>query len=62
MKWPGRTLHRWIGGGLLALISGCQLKAPTSPYTVLGGEAQELRAAFNADTEMVRVVLLVAPT
>ncbi len=62
MKWPIRPPHRLCGVLMLALIAACQLKGPASPYTVLGTEAQEFRAAFNADTGMVRVVLLVAPT
>ncbi len=62
MKWPIRGLRGLTCWGLLALIGGCQLKGPARSYAVLGAEAQELRDAFNADTGMVRVVLLVAPT
>jgi len=62
MKWLILASGRSIGGILIALMGGCQLSGPVRPHTVLGAEAQELRTAFNADTGMVRVVLLVAPT
>ncbi len=39
----------------LALIAGCQRAAPATPYAAL-------RAAFNADVDRVRVVMLVAPS
>ena len=44
-----------------ALIA-CQLAGSDRPHTALGSQAQELRAAFNADSGRVRVVMLAAPT
>ena len=46
----------------LATLLGCQPSGPDRPHTALGPQVEELRAAFNADTGKVRVVMLVAPT
>ena len=46
----------------LAALLGCQPRGPERPHISLGPRAEELRAAFNADSEKVRVVMLVAPT
>jgi hypothetical protein len=46
----------------LATLLGCQPGGPDRPHTALGPHAEELRAAFNADSGKVRVVMLVAPT
>jgi hypothetical protein len=47
---------------LATALVACQPAGPDRPHTVLGSQAQELRAAFNADSGMVRVVMLVSPT
>jgi hypothetical protein len=47
---------------LAAALLACQPSGPDRPHTALGPNAEELRAAFNADTGKVRVVMLVAPT
>jgi hypothetical protein len=47
---------------LMAALVACQPAGSDRPHTVLGSQAQELRAAFNADSGMVRVVMLAAPT
>ena len=44
----------------LALAS-CRIDGKKSPYTSLGADAAELRAAFNADAGRVRLVVLVSP-
>jgi mercuric ion transport protein len=48
----------------LALIAmaGCQPGGEDRPHVTLGNDAEALRAAFNADSGRVRVVMLVAPT
>lgn len=50
------------GIALATALVACQPAGPDRPHTVLGSEAQELRAAFNADSGMVRVVMLASPT
>jgi hypothetical protein len=47
---------------LMAALVACQPAGSDRPHTVLGSQAQELRAAFNADSGRVRVVMLAAPT
>jgi hypothetical protein len=47
---------------LAASLLGCQPSGPDRPHTALSASAEELRAAFNADSGKVRVVMLVAPT
>jgi hypothetical protein len=47
---------------LAASLLACQPSGPDRPHIALGPDAQELRAAFNAATGAVRVVMLVAPT
>lgn len=47
---------------LASALVACQPAGPDRPHTVLGSQAQELRAAFNADSGMVRVVMLASPT
>jgi hypothetical protein len=47
---------------LAGVLLGCQPPGTDRPHTALGSRAQELRAAFNADSGMVRVVMLVSPT
>jgi hypothetical protein len=47
---------------LAVSLLACQPSGPDRPHTALGPSADELRAAFNADTGHVRVVMLVAPT
>lgn len=47
---------------LMIAIVACQPAGSDRPHTVLGSQAQELRAAFNADSGRVRVVMSAAPT
>ena len=50
---------------LLAVVAAAALASCTSEeprHRELGRDAWALRAAFNADAGMVRVVVLVAPT
>lgn len=44
------------------LLLGCQPPGTDRPHTALGPNAEELRAAFNRDSGMVRVVMLASPT
>lgn len=46
----------------LVATMACQPPGEDRPHTALGPDAGELRTAFNADSGMVRVVMLVAPT
>jgi hypothetical protein len=43
-------------------LIACQPPGNDRPHTTLGSDAEQLRAAFNADSGMVRVVMLVSPT
>jgi len=56
-----RRVHR-SGIVLATALLACQPSGTDRPHTALGSQAQELRAAFNADSGMVRVVMLVSPT
>lgn len=47
---------------LTTALVACQPAGTDRPHTVLTSQAQELRAAFNADSGMVRVVMLASPT
>ena len=47
---------------LATALLACQPSGTDRPHTALGSQAQELRAVFNADSGMVRVVMLVSPT
>ena len=60
-----RTTHYWDGSGVTMRTFQSVLGIPEDAwdvYLVYGPGAAELRAAFNADTGHVRVVMLVAPT
>lgn len=50
------------GIAIAAALLACEPPGTNRPHTALGSQAQELRAAFNADSGMVRVVMLVSPT
>jgi len=50
------------GVALAGMLLGCQPPGADRPHTALGSSADELRAAFNRDSGMVRVVMLVSPT
>ncbi len=57
--------HRWLLVGFTALLGialGCQPFGTDRQHTTLGAAADQFRAAFNADTAKVRVVMLVSPT
>lgn len=56
--------HRVHRSGIVLVTAflACQPSGTDRPHTTLGPQAQELRAAFNADSGMVRVVMLVSPT
>lgn len=47
---------------LLISLMACQPRGPDRPHTALGKDLSLLRAAFNADSGNVRVVMLVSPT
>jgi hypothetical protein len=54
-----------LGLVLAALALGgaaCKIQGERRPYQPLGAGAAALRAAFNADTGKVRLIVLVAPT
>ena len=55
--------RRTVAGALLLIgMAACQPPGNDRPHTSLGDDAAALRAAFNADSGKVRVVMLVAPT
>ena len=47
---------------VVAIMIACQPKGSNRPHTALDSQAQQLRAAFNADSGKVRVVMLASPT
>ena len=51
-----------IGALLLAGLVACQPGGQDRPHTVLGADLNQLRAAFNADSGSVRVIMLASPT
>ncbi len=51
-----------FGVALATALAACQPPGSDRPHTLLGPQARELRAAFNADSGMVRVVMLASPT
>ena len=59
---PRLVLKRASFIAFLAAALGCQPPGENRPHISLDAEASELRAAFNADSGKVRVVMLVAPT
>lgn len=46
----------------VAAIVGCQPGGTDRPHTAFGASLSALRSAFNADSGMVRVVILASPT
>jgi hypothetical protein len=57
------TIRSVLGTALLlTAIAGCQPRGEDRPHVSLGSDAGALRAAFNANSGKVRVVMLVAPT
>jgi len=50
------------GIALASMLLACQPAGTDRPHTALGSKAEELRAAFNRDSGMVRVVMLASPT
>jgi hypothetical protein len=49
----------WVG---VTALAGCQPGGSDRPHVNLDANIEALRAAFNADSGKVRVVMLVAPT
>ena len=46
----------------VAFGASCRIQGKQQPFTVMDGDGEVLRAAFNADAGKVRIVALVAPT
>ncbi|MBI5838413.1 MAG: hypothetical protein HZB25_14345 [Candidatus Eisenbacteria bacterium] len=62
-----RSLRRTgLTAGLLLLaaiaVSGCEKAGPSAPHLKLGRDLSAARAAFNADSGKVRILLLLSPT
>lgn len=57
-----KALQALVAACSIGTLAGCSPRGPSSPHAVLGPDAEPLRAAFNRDTDKVRVVMLVAPT
>lgn len=57
-------MNTWRGSilGAILFLAGCGEVSPITPHVVLQSDMNPLRAAFNADIDKVRVVMLVAPT
>lgn len=51
-----------IAALVVAGLLGCQPSGPDRPHMALGPDLRLLRAAFNADSDKVRVVILASPT
>jgi hypothetical protein len=51
-----------LSGGCAAVLSACMPSGAPAPITDLDAHATQLRAAFNAQRDRVRLVLLVSPT
>lgn len=51
-----------LGSVFTCTLLACQPRGPDRPHLTLSGDARELRAAFNAETASVRIIMLVAPT
>jgi hypothetical protein len=52
-------------GSMLAIlaVAGCHREpASAIPHQAVGDDNQALRAAFNADVDKVRVIMLVSPS
>jgi hypothetical protein len=47
---------------LLGVAAGCGPKPPAATYTRIDRDLAAVRAAFNADSGKVRVLLLLSPT
>lgn len=45
-----------------AALVACQPSGSDRPHTSLRSDSEQLRVAFNRDSGMVRVVMLVSPT
>jgi hypothetical protein len=52
----------FVAFGCCAALSACTPGGPSASITNLDGHATELRTAFNAQADRVRLVLLVSPT
>lgn len=52
----------FIAAVVVAGLAGCNPAGPDRPHTVLGSDLSGLRAAFNADSGKVRVIMLASPT
>jgi hypothetical protein len=59
MKWAGAVL---VGLALLGAASGCGPEPASAPHRKIGRDLAGVRAAFNAESGKVRVVLLLKPT
>ena len=57
-----RSCVRPLAVTVAAVLIACEPPGPDRPHTTLGSGAAELRAAFNADSGFVRVVMLASPT
>ena len=56
-------LRRFLSVAPLALLTAWGASTVSSAnYTVIGGDAEPIRADFNSDVGKVRVLMLVAPT
>ena len=60
MKIPSRSALLILVGAFVA--GACVPNRPAAPHADLSMTSEPLRAAFNADTGRVRVVMLVSPT
>ena len=57
-----RMKHFAVGLLLASAAVACQPGGEDRPYVSVGADAEALKAAFNADSGTVRIVMLVAPT
>jgi hypothetical protein len=52
----------FLGASCCAVLSACAPLGPPAPVTNLGAKAAQLRTAFNAHADRVRLILLVSPS
>jgi hypothetical protein len=57
-----KPLALLLFSAVVAAVSGCRASGPASVHERLDPDAAPLRAAFNADTGKVRILMLVSPT
>ena len=61
MSWAPRSSSASLLSAVLLLIA-CRSGGPVQPHKTLTGSAEPLQSAFNADSGLVRAIVLASPT